>query len=162
MKVFIVSAFAGLVFAAFTSVAAGQESKASIQTLGWLAGCWEMNNEKRGMVITEMWIKPSGDAMIGAGRTVKSGKLVDFEFFRVVEEANGLSFIARPSANKEDTTFKMIRSSADEIVFENAAHDFPQRIMYKRDGEKMTARIEGTTEGKLKGIDFSFARIRCE
>ena len=144
------------------SSSAASQTAAKLSDLGWLAGCWEMNNEKRGMVITEMWMKPSGDAMVGVGRTIKSGKLADFEFLRIVEDANGLSYISRPSANKEDTTFKMIRSSADEIVFENPTHDFPQRIMYKRSGEKMNARIEGTTNGKLKGIDFPYVRVKCD
>lgn len=151
-----------IAFLLVVSSPAASQTAVKLSDLGWLAGCWEMNDEKRGRVITEMWMKPSGDAMMGVGRTIKSAKLVDFEFLRIVEDVNGLSYISRPSANKEDTAFKMIKSSPDEIVFENAAHDFPQRIMYKRIGEKMTARIEGTTNGKLKGIDFSYVRTRCE
>jgi hypothetical protein len=162
MKLFIASIFVALTFVSLPTIATGQETKRSIQSLRWLAGCWELNNEKLGTVVTEMWMKPSGDAMIGAGRTLKSGKLIDFEFFRITEDADGMSFIARPSANKEDTTFKMIKSSVDEIVFENSAHDFPQRIMYKRNAGNLTARIEGTTNGNLKGIDFPFTRVRCE
>ena len=139
-----------------------QTSSTKIADLGWLAGCWEMKDEKRGMLITEMWMRPAGDAMMGVGRTIKSGKLVDFENLRIVEDAGGLSYISRPSANKADTTFKMIRSSATEIVFENLGHDFPQRIMYKRDGEKMTARIEGSINGKTRSVDFAYLRARCE
>jgi hypothetical protein len=144
----------------FSTAAAQRVTKLS--DLGWMSGCWELNDDKRGMLISEMWMKPSGNAMIGVGRTIKSGKLVDFEFLRIVEDANGIAYISRPSENKEDTSFKMIRSSTGEVVFENAAHDFPQRIIYKGSGEKMTARIEGLTNGKLKGIDFPYARARCE
>jgi len=144
----------------FSTAAAQRVTKLS--DLGWMSGCWELNDEKRGMLISEMWMKPSGNAMMGVGRTIKSGKLVDFEFLRIVEDANGIAYISRPSENKEDTSFKMIRSSTGEVVFENAAHDFPQRIIYKGSGEKMTARIEGLTNGKLKGIDFPYARVRCE
>ena len=144
-----------------SSVAASQTAP-KVSELSWMAGCWERSDDKSGMLISEMWMKPSGGAMMGVGRTIKSGKLVDFEFLRIVEDAGGLSYISRPSTNKEDTRFKMIRSSANEIVFENAAHDFPQRIMYKRNGENMTARIEGTTNGKLKGIDFPYVRVRCD
>jgi hypothetical protein len=156
MRTILLSAFLLI----FTSFATAQTSKLS--DIGWLAGCWELHDTNRGMLITEMWMKPSGDAMMGVGRTIKSGKLVDYEFLRIVEDANGLVYISRPSSNKEDTTFKMIKSSAIEIVCENAAHDFPQRIIYKRSGEKMTARIEGTTNGKLKGIDFPYTRVHCE
>jgi len=144
-----------------SSTAAAQRVT-KLSDLGWMAGCWELNDDKRGMLISEMWMKPSGNAMMGVGRTIKSGKLVDFEFLRIVEDANGIAYISRPSENKEDTSFKMIRSSTGEVVFENAAHDFPQRIIYKGSGEKMTARIEGLTNGKLKGIDFPYARVRCE
>jgi len=144
-----------------SSTAAAQRVT-KLSDLGWMSGCWELNDDKRGMLISEMWMKPSGNAMMGVGRTIKSGKLVDFEFLRIVEDANGIAYISRPSENKEDTSFKMIRSSTGEVVFENAAHDFPQRIIYKGSGEKMTARIEGLTNGKLKGIDFPYARARCE
>ena len=144
----------------FSTAAAQRVTKLS--DLGWMSGCWELNDDKRGMLISEMWMKPSGNAMMGVGRTIKSGKLVDFEFLRIVEDANGIAYISRPSENKEDTSFKMIRSSTGEVVFENAAHDFPQRIIYKGSGERMTARIEGLTNGKLKGIDFPYARARCE
>jgi hypothetical protein len=133
-----------------------------LSDLTWLAGCWEMSGANGMTLISEMWMKPAGNSMIGVGRTIKIGKLVDFEFLRIVEDASGLAYISRPSSNKEETTFKMLRSSTDEIVFENAAHDFPQRIMYKRNGEKMTARIEGTVGGKLKGTDFPYIRVRCE
>ena len=144
------------------SSTAAAQTVTKLSDLGWMSGCWELNDEKRGMLISEMWMKPSGNAMMGVGRTIKSGKLVDFEFLRIVEDANGIAYISRPSENKEDASFKMIRSSTGEVVFENAAHDFPQRIIYKGSGEKMTARIEGLTNGKLKGIDFPYARVRCE
>lgn len=140
----------------------GQVTPSKLSDLGWLAGCWEMNDEKRGLRITEMWMKPAGDAMIGVGRTLKAARLIDFEFLRIVETANGLTYISRPSANKEDTSFASIKLAPNEIVFENAAHDFPQRIMYKRDGEKMAARIEGTKDGKTRGVDFPYTRVRCE
>ncbi|MEO8042091.1 MAG: DUF6265 family protein, partial [Acidobacteriota bacterium] len=133
-----------------TATTFSQTASTKLSDLGWLAGCWEMRNEKRDLLITEMWMKPAGDAMLGVGRTLKAGKLVDYEFLRIVEDANGLSYISRPSANKDDTVFKMIRSSANEIVFENPTHDFPQRILYKRNGDKMTARIEGTANGKTR------------
>ena len=135
---------------------------AKLADLGWLAGCWEMQNEKRGLAITEMWMKPAGDALVGVGRTLRAGKMIDSEFLRIVETGTGLAYVSRPSANKEDTSFGLTKSSANEVVFENATHDFPQRIMYKRDGEKLHARIEGTKDGKSRGVDFPYSRVKCE
>ena len=100
--------------------------------------------------------------MIGSGRTVSGGKAVDYEFLRIVEEADGIYYVAKPTANKEETRFKLTRGSSSEAVFENPAHDFPQRVIYKREGEKLNARIEGTKDGKTRGIDFPYSRVKCE
>jgi len=140
-----------------------QESKASIRALGWMAGCWEMNNKERGLSITEMWMKPEGGMMIGAGRTVKGGKTVDFEFLRIVQDETGIAYVPKPAANKEETIFKLIKSSANEVIFENPTHDFPQRIIYRQTKpDTLSARIEGTANGKVRGMDFPYTRARCE
>jgi hypothetical protein len=139
--------------------AAGQQK---VSDLSWLSGCWEMSEVGRGLTVTEMWMKPSGDAMLGVGRTVKSGKVIDFEFLRIVEDANGLAYLSRPSANKEDTTFRLVKSSPGELTFENLQHDFPQRIIYRVDGRKLHARIEGTKDGKTRGVDFPYTRTKCD
>ena len=139
-----------------------QNPSLRIADIGWLAGCWEMRNETRGLQITEMWMKPSGDAMLGVGRTIRNGKLADHEFLRIVQDAVGIAYISRPSANKEDTVFKLIKSSETELVFENPTHDFPQRVLYKLNGDKLTARIEGTKDGKTRGVDFPYTRVKCD
>ena len=143
-------------------VAQSATTTVKLSDLGWLAGCWEMQNDKRGLSITEMWMKPEGDAMMGVGRTVKARKVVDFEFLRIIETPMGLAYVSRPSANKDDTSFALIKALANEIVFENPAHDFPQRIIYRREGERLHARIEGAKDGKSRGIDFPYNRAKCE
>ena len=145
-----------------SNTAISQTSSVKLSDLGWLAGCWELTHETRGILVTEMWMKPAGDAMIGVGRTMKTGKLADYEFLRIVENAEGIAYISRPSANKEDTAFRLIRSGHRELVFENPAHDFPQRIIYKLDGDRLNARIEATRAGTTRGIDFPYVRVKCE
>jgi hypothetical protein len=139
----------------------GQEARVSIQSLTWLSGCWEMNMPEKKMLGTEQWMKPAGGMMIGAGRTVKDGKVLDYEFLRIIEEADGVFYIAKPTGNKDETKFKLVRTSAWEVVFENPAHDFPQRVMYKLNGDKLNARIEGTKDGKTRGVDFPYTRSAC-
>lgn len=139
--------------------AAGQQK---VSDVSWLSGCWEAKIEARGLQITEMWMKPAGGMMIGAGRTIRNGKVVDYEFLRIVEEVDGVFYVAKPTANKDETKFKLTKASAGELVFENPAHDFPQRVIYKLNGNRLNARIEGTVNGKARGIDFPYARISCE
>ena len=153
-----------IVFAGFSFAAqvAAQDGKPTIKSLAFISGCWEINDAARRSVVSEQWMSPVGNAMIGMSRTVRNDKMVAFEFLRIVEDETGINYISRPSENKEDTAFKLIKWSANEGTFENPAHDFPQRIIYKLTApDKLAARIEGTMNGKLTGVDFPMSRVKC-
>ncbi len=157
MKVF----FCGLIisFLGYTIVA--QETKKPVDTLHWIAGCWEMN--ANGRVTTERWSRPTSNLMLGTSQTVKDGKSVAFEFLRVVNNGHGLMYVAKPSSAKDETAFAAIRMTATEIVFENLKHDFPQRVIYRLDAkDSLFARIEGNNNGKDMAMDFPMKRTRCD
>jgi hypothetical protein len=100
--------------------------------------------------------------MFGVSRTVRDSKTVAYEFVQIRETAaGGIEFIARPSGQAE-ATFLLVRLSDAEVVFENLAHDFPQRIIYRlqADGYIM-GRIEGEIEGEAKAVDFPLQRVDC-
>ena len=46
----------------------------SVNSLGWMKGCWEVNDN--GRVTTERWAAPTENLMIGTSQTVKNGKSV--------------------------------------------------------------------------------------
>jgi hypothetical protein len=141
--------------------AAAQDTKQSVETLNWIAGCWEMT---RGTTVTtERWAKPTENLMLGTSQTVKAGKSVSFEFLRIVNNGHGLTYVAQPSDAKAPTAFAAIKVTATEIVFENAKHDFPQRIIYRSEKpDSLFARIEGMQGEKLQGMDFPMKRVKCE
>ncbi len=126
-----------------------------------MAGCWEQKDVAKKLLISEQWMLPAGTSILGVGRTVKDGKTVDYEFMRVEQRADGIYYVAKPKENNEETAFKLIRSTLNELVFENKAHDFPQRIIYKLMSTKMIARIEGDNKGKFMGIDFPMNKVKC-
>lgn len=160
MKSCLGLAFFVLVAASF---AVGQVNPViSIQDFDGMAGCWERNDPSKGLLITEQWMKPAGTSMLGMGRTVKNGKTVEFEFMRIEQRADGIFFVAKPSTNKDETSFKLKSSTLNEVVFENPEHDFPQRVIYKLNGKTMTGRIEGTNNGKAMAIDFPFTKAKCD
>lgn len=140
-----------------------QTSQPTIENLGWMAGCWEMNDKKARTVTNEQWMKPAGGTMFGMSRTVTAGKTKWYEYTRIVSDDKGTFYVARPSGAKEDTFFKMVRSGEKEVVFENLEHDFPQRIIYRSTGKRsLFARIEGMIGGKAEREDFNYVRSRCE
>lgn len=146
-----------------STVCIGQTSGFKLADLDWMAGCWEsVGGDAKKALTSEQWMKPEGGMMIGMGRTVRQGRAVDYEFMRIEQRGPDIVFVARPKANKEDTEFKMIRLDPGGAVFENAAHDFPQRVIYRKtkDGN-LSPRIEGTINGKARATDFPMIRARC-
>jgi hypothetical protein len=132
---------------------------ATIEDLAGMAGCWERSTPNS--VITEQWMKPAGNSMIGMGRTVRNGKTTGYEFMRLEARSDGIYFVALPRENAVETAFKLIRSTSGEFVFENPEHDFPQRVIYRIDGDRLSGRIEGNNKGKPMSIDFPYKRTAC-
>jgi len=128
--------------------------------IAWLAGCWGQQGREAGSV--EQWMPPAGGLMLGMARTLKNGRVVEFEFMQIRTDAeNKLSYVAQPQG-RPPTTFALLRHGEAETVFENAAHDFPQRVIYRREApDRLMARIEGTLNGKERGIDFPMQRTTC-
>ena len=154
----------GLIFltAVFGLPAFGQSAgQITIDKLSWLSGCWEINEMAKGRLVTEQWMKPAGKTMLGMARTVKNGVTSGYEFIRIVEHEKGIYYVAKPSQNASETHFKLITFGKYEAVFENQEHDFPQRISYRREGDKLKAAIEGTSGGKKTTINYPMTRSRC-
>ena len=153
---------AAISVAIFVGHVAAQDAKPTIQSLAFISGCWEINVPEKKRLVTEQWMSPVGDAMVGMSRTVRNDKMGAYEYLRIVEDAMGINYISRPSENKEDTAFKLVKWAANEATFENPTHDFPQRIIYKLvKPDALWARIEGTMNGKISGVDFPMTRAKC-
>ena len=61
--------------------------------------------------------------------------------------------------DKPPVRFRLISSANNIFIFENKAHNFPQRINYQnRSGGELLAWIEGTVNGEFKKVDFSCRR----
>ncbi len=138
-----------------------QAEKPKLENLNWIAGCWRSN--EKGSVSAERWTKPSGKMMLGTSQMVKNGKTLSFEFLRIVQTENGIFYISKPSENNAETSFKLIKFTKNQVIFENPEHDFPQRIIYRwKKNKSLLARIEGKNNGREWGIDFSMNRTKCE
>src|SRR5215213_8797365 len=135
--------FCGIIaIVGLASVMSLNAQMATIESFSGLSGCWE-RNEKSGTAATEIWMKPAGTSIMGMGRTVKNGKTVDYEMMRIEQRADGIYFVAKPKANPAETSFKLKSSAGGEFTFENPEHDFPQRVIYKVNGNTLMGRIEG-------------------
>jgi hypothetical protein len=130
-----------------------------IATVRWLTGCLEMRNGAR--VVEEQRMAERAGTMLGMGRTVNARGLGDYELTLIKEDAGRLLFEAHPKG-QPPATFAARVATADSVVFEAPEHDFPQRVGYRRVGvDSVLAWVEGTMNGKLRRIEFPYARVSC-
>lgn len=138
-----------------TALAAQSDASA----LAWLAGCWELRAGPRTTV--EQWMAPAGGVMLGMSRTTVGERMREYEFIVLGPVDGRLSYVARPSG-QEGATFPLVSLDDTLAVFEQPAHDFPKRIVYRRRGtDSLVAQIEGPRGDRSVTVAFPFRRIAC-
>jgi hypothetical protein len=130
-----------------------------LQKLLWLTGTWENRSEDGNL--TETWVKLNDSAFSGKSFLIKDRDTLFSEQIKLVYQGNDLYYIPSVSDqnNGEQVKFKWVRDDAGQFVFENIAHDFPQRIIYTHPSpDSLHAWIEGIDKGKHRKVDFRMIR----
>lgn len=131
---------------------------APLDTVAFMAGCWAFTQGERR--VEEQWMAPSGGVMLGMSRSVRPNRPASFEFTVLHVVEGRLVYEARPEG-QAPTRFALTASGDQRAVFENPAHDFPQRITYQRSGDRLNARIEGPASNGTRGVDYPFEKVAC-
>ena len=106
----------------------------------------------------ETWIGAGSGVLLGVNRSPDG-----FEFLRIADNGRGgLSYFSMPNGSSPATEFAMASNEAQRVVFSNPAHDFPQRVIYERTGDRLHARIEGEINGAAQGMDWNFRRAEAD
>jgi hypothetical protein len=124
--------------------------------LDWLAGKW--CSADPGRQVDEVWLPEAGGQLLGMSRTLRGAKLESFEYMRIVFDARGARLHVQPNGSPP-TLFAQAARGDDWIHFANPAHDFPNRIEYRRQGDRLQASIAGPgRDGKQLKIPFEYRR----
>jgi len=132
----------------------------SLDSLSWIVDKWIM---AEGEVVTiESWEKESDILFKGESTTKKGADTVFHENLELRIIGDDIFYIADVKHNPEPVKFKLTFCSGKEAHFENPAHDFPQKIIYKLLADtKLSAKIEGKTpKGELKSSEWLYDRMR--
>lgn len=146
---------------------AGAEVSTEIAAPGafnWLSGCWQSAAVGSGAApgyFNEMWTSSVGGNQFGVGRFIIDGRLQSFEYTRIEHRDDGVFFRAHPNGGPE-TAFKLIEHGPGRAVFSNPAHDFPQRVLYWREGVQLHARVDGLVDGKQQIQGFVYHPVHCQ
>ncbi|WP_179505076.1 MULTISPECIES: DUF6265 family protein [unclassified Sphingomonas] len=123
-----------------------------VNGLSWMAGHWLECTPRH--ETSEIWTDARGDVMLGVSKSVR-GNRADWEFARIEIAPEGLTFFAHPKG-QAPTSFRAISVGPGQVIFENIGHDFPQRVIYTRHGNRLTGRIEGIIEGQARSIEWNY------
>lgn len=125
-------------------------------SLDWMAGYWLSCDG--GREVAEAWSQRRGGVMLGTNISVgaQSSSWEQMRIEALPERGNGLSFVAQPRGAREGTRFALTRWAAREAVFENPDNDFPQRVIYRRVGDRLIGRIEGRAGGREQSMEWQF------
>ena len=135
------------------------QEKTEMQKLLWIVDKWvSADGEMRSI---EEWEKKNDNLYTGGSKTIKNGEVIFSEGLKIENTPNGIFYIADVKHNPEPVKFRLTSVSDSSAVFENPAHDFPQKITYLLDGGIMHAFIEGPgKDGSTKKVDFYFMKER--
>jgi len=152
----VVIAIVFLLLIGFSVHARAQATVTDLTGLAWMAGNW--TGVQGGVEMEELWQAPKGNTMLGLHRDVAGGSTVSFEFLRIEAKPDGISYWASPDG-RPATQFRLIELKGKRVVFENAKHDFPQRVIYwLGDDGALHAKIEGTVNGKTSAEEWTWRR----
>jgi hypothetical protein len=131
-----------------------------VSDLAFMAGCWR-GATPWGTTIEEFYTTPSANLILGVTRYVRDGRAVDFEFTRIDQTDSGAVITPHPKGVRS-VSFAPKVVESNRAVWENAAHDFPQCILYTRvSADTLVARIEGKTPRGERALEWRMARTTC-
>ena len=113
---------------------------AELSSLEWLLGSWQRTGMAAGRSGAEHW-RRQADVLEGEGRSYRQGELQFQERLRIIDEGGQLYYVADVAGNPAPVRFALVEQGAQSVVFENLRHDFPQRIVYQRNGRQLTATV---------------------
>lgn len=125
--------------------------------LEWLVGSWSIEDKRMQTSHEEHWTRPHLNLMLGLNRTMKRDKTLAVEHLQIVDTGDKIVYTAWPGG-QEGTSFKLAGRGDRRAIFENPAHDFPQRILYWRDEAGLHAELDGTVHGQRRRSTWSWQR----
>ena len=127
--------------------------------LGFMVGCWQSKPDADGRVNKEVWSAPQGGIMFGWATATLGSQLASFEQSRIDLRGTRAAYTASPEGQRPVIFTEAAPDPAaprNAVRFENAEHDYPQRIFYRANGSDLVATIS-----KLDGsrpVEYAWSR----
>lgn len=126
-----------------------------LAALAWLAGTW------RSDTYTAHYSGPEGGVILSYSKQYEDGRLVFFEQERFEVRDGHVVEAPSPKGVPSPVVFTLtaLDPAGHAAVFENPTHDFPTRLSYRREGDRLHIRVEGPGG---RGFGFVLDRVTAE
>ena len=125
------------------------------ENFDWLLGKWKRLNEEEGKETFENWKKIRETEYSGIGFTMQNGDTIKQEKIRLTKINGKWNLNVKVPEESESITFNGISHNENEFTCENIEIDFPNKIKYWKNGNRINAMVSG---GEMK-IQFEFVKL---
>lgn len=133
--------------------------------LSWLSGCWASASGATQEIWSPRYGAAAAPLLFGYSVTVRDGAVGFFEQMRIepvmTDDPAGpgrFAYVVSPGGAPAVRFTGELAADGMSVSFENAAHDFPQRIVYAHEDGELRATISLIDGSEPRG----FAMSRCE
>lgn len=119
----------------------------SLNTIRWMLGVWVYVADET--TTQEIWTDTGDGIFKGTGTVVSASDqtLHSRESLLLVEMSGAVFYLAKVDGNPLPVPFTLVRASPGFAVFENTAHDFPNRLEYRLgEGGRLDVTVSGGAE----------------
>jgi hypothetical protein len=127
-----------------------RKTSGKLQKLAWLKGTWQRTDTEPGQSGHERWIEVSPSEMKGWGVSMKGVDTAFVEKLKIIVEKDKIYYVSDVPENKQPVYFTITEITDTGFTCENPQHDFPKKIAYWKEGDKLSATISGD------GKEFTF------
>jgi hypothetical protein len=134
--------------------------QSTYQKLFSLQGTWSMDS-RRG-IIYESWQKINDSSLKIVSYKLMGNDTLLLETVSVAQKGNAIFYIpvVEGQNNGEAVVFTLTSSKNGQYIFENAEHDFPQRVIYELPvNNNFHAWIDGNDKGVYRKTDFYYKKL---
>ena len=136
-----------------------KNEKPSINDFKWLEGKWA--GTSKDLNSFEEWQPLEGNLLEGVGGGMSGTDTVFSEKIKIEQRGEDIFYSVAVEGNDASVGFKFTGYKNDSIIFENPAHDFPQRVVYYRtSNDKLYACVDGKDTGVYSRIEFSYLKSK--
>lgn len=158
-------AFLFVVFSLFACQPRVNHSKAfdgnysQLHKTDWLIGNWLRISEKE--ILSETWQQLNDSTFCGRSFFIRNGDTLSSELISLEQRSGKLYYIPTVSNQNDGSAIVFTQTCLTDstVIFENPAHDFPQKITYSSiSKDSLSAEISAIVDGKLKSQTFRMGR----